>query len=313
MPPLRRLAIAAALLAPLSVSAQSPSVPRTPWGVPDLNGVWDFRTLTPLERPEEYGDREFLTEEEAQALRQGAIEQNVAADQARPQRTEAGGAVGAYNRFWMDYGTRVDDHLRTSLIVDPPNGRRPPRTEAGHTRRSVPGSFGSAPLEGIEDLSYFDRCVGNAGLPIYATAYNNNVQLVQTEGHLVMLAEMINATRIIQITDRPHGEIRQWFGDSRGHWEGDTLVVDTTNFSEWLHLVGASPEAHLVERFTRVGDVIEYEYTVTDPTIWTAPWTAIQTLRPNPLPIFENACHEGNYAAEHMLAGARLDELKEGR
>ena len=306
--------LAAGLLMPTLATGQDAS--RTAWGAPDLNGVWDFRTLTPLERPEEYGEREFLTEEEAAQLQEDAISRNQAANEAPAQRTEAGGSIGAYNQFWMDYGTQVEAKRRTSLIVDPPNGRRPPRTEQGRTRYAVGGSFGSAPLEGPEDLSYFDRCLGNAGLPIYATAYNNNVQIFQTEAHLVMIAEMISARRVIPITDSPHGEIKQAFGDSRGRWEGDTLVVETTNFSWWLQLAGASPEAHLVERFTRVGDNIEYEYTVTDDTIWTAPWTAVQTLRPNPLPIYENACHEGNYAAEHMLAGARLDELaaeREGR
>ena len=203
-------------------------------GAPDLNGVWDFRTLTPIERPEEYGDREFLTEEEARALEQGAVEQNEAADRAPAQRTEAGGSIGAYNRFWMDFGTEVVETRRTSLIVDPPNGRRPPRTDEGRTRFSAPGSFGSAPLEQIEDLSYFDRCLGTTGLPIFPVAYNNNVQIFQTEDHLVMLVEMLNTTRIIPITDRPHGGIRQWLGDSRGRWEGDTLVVETTSFDRWL-------------------------------------------------------------------------------
>ena len=303
-------ALAAALLAPTVAIAQSGEITRTGWGKPDLNGVWDFRSLTPLERPEEYGDREFLTEEEARSIEQGAVDQNVAADTAPAQRTEAGGSIGAYNRFWMDYGTQVVGNRRTSLIVDPPNGRRPPRTEQGMTRYGVAGSFGAAPLEGPEDLSYFDRRLGNAGLPINPLPYNNNVQIFQTEDHVVMVAEMSNATRIIPITHRPHGTLKQAFGDSRGRWEGDTLVVETTNFSWWLQLVGSSPESHLVERFTRVGDNIEYEYTLRDDTIWTAPWTAVQTLRPNPLPIFENACHEGNYAAEHMLHGARLDEME---
>ena len=193
----------ALLLAPAAASAQTADVPRTPWGAPDLNGVWDFRTLTPLERPEQYGDREFLTEEEVRALEQGAVEQNEAADRAPAQRTEAGGAIGAYNRFWMDFGTEVVETRRTSLIVDPPNGRRPPRTDEGRTRFSAPGSFGSAPLEQIEDLSYFDRCLGTTGLPIFPVAYNNNVQIFQTEDHLVMLVEMLNTTRIIPITDRP--------------------------------------------------------------------------------------------------------------
>ena len=308
--------VGVAILAPAVAAAQS-TTPRTPWGAPDLGGVWDFRTLTPLERPEDQADRAFLTEEEAAEIERGAVEQNRAADAAEAVRTEAGGSVGAYNRFWFDFGTSVVEDRRTSLIVDPPNGRRPPLTPAGEQRLASAGpfgfggSFGSAPLEQIEDLNFFDRCIGTAALPIYPTAYNNYVQLFQTPDHVAMFVEMLGSTRIIPIDGRPHGAIRQWLGDSRGHWEGDTLVVETRNFDRDLLFIGGSRDARLLtERFTRVGDIIEYSFTVEDPTVWTAPWTAVQTFRKTDAPLFEYACHEGNYAAGNMLAGARQAEAE---
>ena len=157
-------------------------------------------------------------------------------------------------------------------------------------------------------MSLFDRCLGTQGLPFFAGFYNNNVQLVQTSDYVVMRIEMMNDVRVVPLDGRPHGELRQRMGDSRGHWEGDTLVVETTNFANPM-VAGASRNARLVERFTRVSpEIIEYEYTVDDPTVWTAQWTAVQTLRKNPDPLFEYACHEGNYAAPNMLAGARLAE-----
>ena len=303
--------VALAVLTPLVAAAQA-TAPRTPWGDPDLGGVWDFRTLTPLERPEAQADREFLTEEEVAEIERGAEDTNRTADAAEAVRTEAGGNVGAYNRFWLDFGTNVVEDGRTSLIVDPPNGRRPPKTPEGEARPGFGGSFGTGPFEQVEDLNYFDRCIGSAALPIYPTAYNNNVQLFQTPDHVAMFVEMMGSTRIIPLDRRPHGEIRQWLGDSRGHWEGVTLVVETTNFDRALLLIGGSRDARLlVERFTRVGDVIEYSFTVDDPTTWTAPWTAVQSLRKTDAPLFEYACHEGNYAAANILAGARQTEAAE--
>ena len=171
---IRKLAvvvIAILLLAPAGAAAQAAqeppaeAAPRTPWGDPDLGGIWDFRTITPLERPEEYGDRAFLTEEEAVTLEQGAAQTDREANEAPAERTEAGGSVGAYNRFWFDFGTSVVADRRTSLIVDPPNGRRPPRTPAGEQRPAFGGSFGDGPFEQVEDLNYFDRCLGTAALP----------------------------------------------------------------------------------------------------------------------------------------------------
>ena len=295
-------------------AAQPPAAqaaPRTPWGDPDLGGIWDFRTITPLERPEEYGDRAFLTEEEAVTLEQGAVQTDREANEAPAERTEAGGDIGAYNRFWFDFGTSVVADRRTSLIVDPPNGRRPPRTPAGEQRPAFGGSFGGGPFEQVEDLNYFDRCLGTAALPIYPTAYNNNVQIFQTADHLALFVEMMGSTRIIPIDDRPHGSIRQWLGDARGRWEGDTLVVETTRFDRDLLIIGGSRDAErLVERFTRVGPgILQYEYTVEDSTVWTQPWTAVQTFRKTDAPVFEYACHEGNYAATNILAGARAEEV----
>ena len=308
--------IAVAMLAPAVAAAQAPAEapPLTPWGDPDLGGVWDFRSITPLERPEQYGDREFLTPEEAAELEQGAVDRDRERHEAPARRTEAGGNIGAYNWFWMDYGTRVVETRRTSLIVDPPNGRRPPLTPEGKNRPGFGGSFGTAPLEQIEDLNFFDRCLGTSGLPIHPTPYNNNVQLFQTPDHLVMLIEMMNTTRVIPIDDRPHGALRQWMGDSRGRWEGDTLVVETTNFEHLLPLAGASRNARLVERYTRVSPgILEYRYTIEDATVWTAPWTAVQTLRKSADPLFEYACHEGNYGLPNMLAGARQEEAAAAR
>ncbi len=318
------LVIAIVLLAPAGAAAQAAAAeqpasteqpaaeatPRTPWGDPDLGGIWDFRTITPLERPEQYGDRAFLTQEEAVTLEQGAAQTDREANEAPAERTEAGGDIGAYNRFWFDFGTSVVADRRTSLIVDPPNGRRPPRTPEGEQRPAFGGSFGGGPFEQVEDLNYFDRCLGTAALPIFPTAYNNNVQVFQTPDHVALLVEMMGSTRIIPIDDRSHGNLRQWLGDSRGRWEGDTLVVETTRFDRDLLIIGGSRDAErLVERFTRVGPgILQYEYTVEDSTVWTQPWTAVQTFRKSDAPLFEYACHEGNYAATNILAGARAAE-----
>ena len=219
------LVIAIVLLAPAGAAAQSAAAerpapteqateatPRTPWGDPDLGGIWDFRTITPLERPEQYGDRAFLTQEEAVTLEQGAAQTDREANEAPAERTEAGGNIGAYNRFWFDFGTSVVADRRTSLIVDPPNGRRPPRTPEGEQRPAFGGSFGGGPFEQVEDLNYFDRCLGTAALPIFPTAYNNNVQVFQTPDHVALLVEMMGSTRIIPIDDRSHGNLRQWLG-----------------------------------------------------------------------------------------------------
>ena len=224
------------------------------------------------------------------------------------ETTKAGGSVGAYNWFWMDFGTEAVESGRTSLIVDPPSGRRPPMTpEAAEAWSKRPPWGQEPPPDNYTDMSVFDRCVGSMALPIYPTAYNNYVQVFQTPDHVAMFVEMMGSVRIIPLDGRPQAGVSQPLGNSRGRWEGDTLVVDTENFSRGMALIGASSDAkRLVERFTRVGPgIIEYEFTVDDPTVWTRPWTAVQTLRMAEGAVFEYACHEGNYALPNILAGAR--------
>ena len=310
------------MTSPPAAAQSSPAtdVPRTAWGAPDLGGVWDYRTITPLERPEEYGDRAFLTEEEVAELEREAENREREADQAPARRAAAIkegenplNVVGCCNRFWLDYGTQAQANRRTSLVIDPPNGRLPPQTPEGEQRRRNRGSFGTHAFEQIEDFSASDRCMSTLGVPIRPIAYNNNVQLFQTEDHLVMLVEMMYTARFIPIDDRPFGTLRQRRGESRGRWEGDTLVVETRNFME-PPSGRASRDAILIERFRRVSpEILEYEYTMHDPATWTASWTALQTLRKNPNAIFEYACHEGNYSLTNMLRGARLEEAAGGR
>ena len=303
--------VAAAVLAVASpVLAQDP--PRTGWGDPDLQGVWDFRTITPLQRPEALGEQEFLTAEEAAEREAAAVQRNVELWEADARRTEAGGNVGGYNNFWMDNGTRVID--RTSLIIDPPNGRYPELTEAGGERARIDrGSFTVELPTTYTDLNTYDRCIQgfNAGPPITPGGYNQNVQIFQTPDHLVMLTEMVHTTRVIPLDGTPHltDDVQQWSGDSRGRWEGDTLVVETKNFAQKRSWRGTTDGMTLVERFTRVNDgTLEYEFTVTDPATWEVPWTVNLPMVKNDLPMFEYACHEGNYSMPQMLGGARALE-----
>ena len=289
--------------------------PKTAWGAPDLQGVWDFRTITPLQRPEDLGDKAFLTEEEAVEREQAAVNRDIEAWNRAARRTEAGGNVGGYNNFWMDRGTRVIGTRRTSLIIDPPNGRMPEATEAGRARAAAGrGSFSDQLPASYTDLSNADRCLMgfNAGPPITPGGYNQNVQIFQTPDHLVLMTEMVHTVRSVPLDDRAAVEddrLAQWSGNSRGHWEGDTLVVETTNFDTDRNWRGSSTGMRLVERFTRVdATTLEYEYTVDDPDTWTEPWTVNLPMTRNDLPMFEYACHEGNYSMDAMLGGARADE-----
>ena len=293
--------------------AQS-DAPRTAWGQPDLQGVWDFRSITPLQRPERLENQEFLTEEEAAELEQAAVARDAAAWDREARRTEAGGNVGAYNNFWMDRGQKAVGTRRTSLIVDPPNGRMPEQTTAAQQRAGVRRDYRREhPADGPEDFSNGVRFIlgFNAGPPFTPSAYNNNMQLFQTPDHVVVVTEMVHTARIIPLDGSPHlpSNVQQWSGDSRGHWEGETLVVETTNHTDKTRWRGSTPDMRLVERFTRVdAETLLYEFTVTDPTTWTAPWTAAVPLLLNPEPMFEYACHEGNYAMGVMLAGTREEE-----
>ena len=289
--------------------------PRTAWGAPDLQGVWDFRTITPLQRPERYGDREFLTQEEAATLEQGAVDRDQRLLLAEARRTEAGGSVGAYNNFWMDRGTRTIETRRTSLIVDPPNGRMPEMSEAGQARAAARRERRAEhPADSWLDRSTFDRCIlgFNTGPPMTPGGYNQNMQVFQTEDAVVILNEMVHDSRIIPIDGAPRTGIESWTGESRGSWEGDTLVIETDNFTDKTRWRGSSPNMTLVERLTRQDDdTLVYTFTVTDPDTWTQPWTAEIPMRRGEQPLYEYACHEGNYSMEGILSGARADERAE--
>ena len=278
--------------------------PRAPDGHPDLQGVWDFRTITPLERPGELGGKQVLTDEEAARAEAKAAEDSI-------DRAPREGDPGTYNQFWFDRGTRVVSGKRSSLIVDPPDGRIPPLTPEGQKRKAA----GRQPLPaGPEDRNVAERCIlgFNAGPPMEPRAYNNNLQLFQTPGYVVILNEMVHDARIVPMDGRPHGTVRQWTGDSRGRWEGETLVIDTMNFynkTAFSERQGSTPNMHLVERFTRVdADTLLYEFTVDDPATWTRSWTAAIPMTKSQELIYEYACHEGNYGMFGILAGASAEE-----
>ena len=303
-------------------------VPRISSGKPDLQGVWDFRTITPMERPEDQAE-EFLSDEEAANLDQAAIERetNLA---TRPARRTAidptgnvdrgvDGAPGSYNNFWFDRGTTVISTKRTSLVIDPANGRIPTLTpEAKRKRddlaevRKNTGPHEPTPGGWVEDLGSNGlqvRCIVgfNSGPPMTPGGYNNNFQMFQTPDEVVIYNEMNHNPRVIPLDDRPYTGLRQWNGESRGRWEGDTLVIETKNFLRETSFMrgGASKDLEITERFTReTTDVLIYEVTVTDPTTWMTPWTYQVPMQINPDPIFEYACHEGNYSMAVLLAGA---------
>ena len=311
-------------------AAAQGDVPRTAWGAPDLQGVWDFRTITPLERPAELAGREFLTEEEAARLEQEVVDRDARLLNRPPERAAAGGSVdrradgspGFYNNFWLDGGTRTIGTRRTSLIIDPQHGRLPALTAAAQQRAARTRAHRQRhPADSWLDLDAGDRCLLglNAGPPIVPAAYNQNLQVFQTPDHVMLLTEMVHTVRAVPLDGRPRldADIRQWSGDARGRWEGDTLVVETTNFvpDRWwtssnpLGALGSSANLRLVERLTRIGaDTLEYEFTVHDPATWTRPWTVSIPMRRSDQPLYEYACHEGNYSLPNILAGERAAE-----
>ena len=308
-------------------AAASTAGPRTPWGAPDLAGIWDFRTVTPLQRPAAVADKAVLTDEEAAEFAKQAL------DFQDADRRDGGARRDierAYNDFWWDYGSSLTEDNRTSLIVDPPDGKIPPRAagvdDADNPRRSADDHpvkervvIGS-PARGPEDLGLSERCMlgFNSGPPILPSAYYNNLQIFQTPDHVVLLSAMIHDARIVPLSDRPHlpGSVRQWLGNSRGHWDGDTLVVESTNFTHKTgsfytiaRSYGSGETLRLIERFTRVdNDRLAYEFTVDDPATFTQRFTAAIPMRKTAAPLFEYACHEGNYGMTNLLAGARVQE-----
>lgn len=306
------LGVLAAAVALAAAPGAAQEAPRTAWGEPDLQGVWDFRTITPLQRPEALGDQAFLTAEEAANLEQEAVARDQRLLEAAPTKTEAGGNVGAYNNFWMDRGTRTIETRRTSLVIDPANGRIPPMSPEGRARADARSQYRSEhPADAPIDRSTFDRCIlgFNTGPPMTPGGYNQNMQVFQTEDHVVILNEMVHDSRIVPIDGSARSGIGSWTGESRGHWEGETLVIETRDFTDKTRWRGSSKGMTLVERLTRQDDdTLVYEFTATDPETWTAPWTAEIPMRRNDQPLFEYACHEGNYSMEGILAGARSDE-----
>ena len=300
---LLRVGVFVALAPVLIAGAQEP---RTPWGDPDLQGTWTNHHGVPLERPAQYADREFLTDEELAALEAQTLQTD------RPVRQ---GDVGTYNSFW---GERRQRSKRTSLIIDPSDGRLPLAPDmrsainAGNADRRAGSTSGS-----WEDRDTYERCI-TRGLPgaMMPGFYNHNYQILQTQRYVAILVEMIHDARIVPLDGRPHvgSNIRQWLGDSRGHWEGDTLVVETTNFNGRASIreafaFGTGQTGRVIERFRRVDvDTIDYEFTVDDPATFTRPWTVSAPMERVSDPIFEYACHEGNYGLTGVLGGARAGD-----
>jgi len=314
------MSLVVAVVMTIPVVAQE--FPQTAPGQPDLQGVWDFRTITPMERPGELSDKPFLTAEEAAEI------ENIRAlqDEGRDDEVPAD-IVGNYNTFWFDRGTSVIDTMRTSLVIDPPDGRIPALTPAAERMRVAmsearkdTGPHEPTPGGWVDDLGPNGlqvRCVTgfNSGPPMTPGGYNNNVQIFQTADTVVLYNEMNHNSRVVPLDGRPHTQLRQWTGESRGYWDGETLVVETKNFLRETSFMrgGASAELELTERFTRISsDGLLYSVTVNDPLTWTKPWTYEVPMTANPDDIYEYACHEGNYSMAVILAGAREKEASEG-
>jgi len=299
--------IALILLAPVSAAPQGQktstapanwTAPKTPWGHPDLQGIYSNSTIVPLERPADQSKAE-LSDAEVDARVQQYKE---------TLWGKRAGDTGFYNDFWWEWGKDVK---RTSLIVDPPDGKLPPMTPEGEKRRAA--EVEHRRTHAFEDPEVFplgERCV-NFGIPRVTAGYNSYIQIVQSPGYIMIMSEMAHDARIIPLDGRPHldSRIRVWNGDSRAHWDGDTLVIDTTNFSPKSDFMGSHDNLDLTEKLTRVGpDILNCAFTVNDPTMWTAPWTAMIPLKLKNEAIYEYACHEGNDAIPNMLRGHRYEE-----
>ena len=295
------------------------TLPRTPDGHPDLQGVWANNNATPLERPEEWSGKAALTDEEVASLQAAAAaavgdgdalfgDQLVLAAIDGIEATSYDPTTGNYNQFWI---AERDFTNRTSLVIDPPDGRIPEMTrEAGDRRRFAAAYRRDHPADSYTDRPLQERCV-TYGVPRLGAGYNSYYQVFQSAEHVVIVNEMIHDARVVPLTGQPHlvDSVRQLHGDSRGHWEGDTLVIETTNYSSAAQFRGSSDGLEIVERLTRVGPkVLNYEVTITDPTTWMRPWTVLIPLRTSEEPMFEYACHEGNIGMDGILAGHRAEE-----
>ena len=307
--------VAALLLAPVQGAGQQggqlPTTPKTAWGDPDLQGVWNNNTVVPLQRPDAVPEGLTLSDEAVSQRRQATSDALFG---------ERDGDTGFYNEFWFEYG---QDTNRTSLVIEPPNGKLPDMTpDAQQEAADVMATRGRAAVapDTYTDLSVYDRCI-TRGLPgsMMPGFYNHNYHILQTEDYVALVVEMIHDARIIPLDGRGHAPagVRQWLGDSRGHWDGDTLVVETTNFNNKVTerglyvptVFGTGQDLRLIERFTRIDDeTIDYRFTVEDATTFTNSWTAAIPLNRFDGTLFEYACHEGNYALPNMLAGARASD-----
>jgi hypothetical protein len=299
-------------------AASNSAVPKTPWGHPDLQGVWttDLEVGVPIERPVELGEKATLTE--AEYKQRVEMLKKRYSDNKADRVGEVGNEQGPVH--WYEGAKNVS--YRTSLVIDPPNGRIPPYTAEAQKRvvkkgtelGFVGGSFGKGPYDGPEDLALVDRCI-TRGLPQtwFPSQYNNGFQIVQSEDYVTIYYERLHEARVIPLDSRPHlrSDVRQWFGDSRARWDGNTLVVDVTNFGPQTTFHKSSSTLHLIERYTRVdADTVRVEVTIDDPTTWTKPWTFAVTGKKDPAywQIFEYACHEGNYGMRNMLSASRAEE-----
>jgi len=300
---------AAAAVAAVSLAGQAPS--RTFDSRRDLQGIWTNASVTPLERPAELAGKEFFTEAEAAAYEKQARERNDA--DRRDSNAEADLATGYNDLFW-ERGRKVVSTRRTSLVVDPRDGRIPPLTADAQKQAAARAEARRLrPADGPEDRSLADRCIvrGTSGPPMLPAGYSNNYQIVQTPEFVAIVVEMIHETRLIPLEARPHlaGKIRHVLGDPRGRWEDQTLVVDTTNFTDKTNFRGSGENLRVTERFTRIDkDTLLYRFTVDDPQSFTRPWSGEIPMKKIDGPIFEYACHEGNYSMANILSAARHEE-----
>jgi hypothetical protein len=317
---MRRLMIVAMGIGMVFLRAQSPpkswTAPRTPDGHPDLEGIWTNSTRTPLERPEEFRGKPFITEQEAIAYEKRILTQG---NRDRRDGDPEADVARAYNELFFDQGdrlSRIDGRIPTSIIIDPPDGRIPLLTPEAQARAEAMRAYAKQhPADRAQDRALTERCIywATAGPPLLPGPYNNLYQIYQTPGHVMLLSEMIHEARMIPLDGRPHlpSGVRLWTGDPRGHWEGDTLVIETTNFTTKTRFRGSSENLKVTERLRRVdAKTILYRFTIDDPTSFTSPWTGELPLVAAAGPIFEYACHEGNQAMVDILAGARVEESK---
>ena len=302
-------AIVALSIVPAAGQGKPSPIPRDPFGRPDLQGVWSYGTVTPLERPSELaGKAAFQSDEEIAEF------ERLRREQTNQDRRDGAGTNAdvsrAYNDFWWDRGTQVAGK-QTSLVIDPPDGRIPALTPDAERRQAARAEARrqiTTDADNPEDRSLWERCITRA-LPILPGPYNNNIQIFQTRDHVVIVQEMIHEARVVPTDGRPHGAVRQWHGDSRGRWDGDTLVIETINFTDKTNFRGAGANLKLTERYSRPDpDTLLYRVTIEDSTTWAKPWTVQIPMTKNEEGIFEYACHEGNRGLEGILTGSRLQD-----